>query len=161
MGLVQLHTRGFGVFGFGVRNGFSQTLFDAVVRPQFKAIETEQDEKKLSAAENKQALLHPKRIEEISQYILTNFRRKTHRLQTGSKGFNAMFAVSSVDAAKLYYETLKDLQKDSDKPLRVATIFSFAANEEQEAIGDIQDESLDVSALNSSAKEFLTAAIAD
>ena len=72
-----------------------------------------------------------------------------------------MFAVSSVDAAKLYYETLKDLQKDSDKPLRVATIFSFAANEEQEAIGDIQDESLDVSALNSSAKEFLTAAIAD
>ena len=135
------------------------------VRPQFKAIETEQDEKKLSAAENKQALLHPKRIEEISQYILNNFRRKTHRLQQGAsdagKGFNAMFAVSSVDAAKLYYETLKDLQKDSDKPLRVATIFSFAANEEQEAIGDIQDESLDVSALNSSAKEFLTAAIAD
>lgn len=131
------------------------------VRPQFKAIETEQDEKKLSAAENKQALLHPKRIEEISHYILNNFRRKTHRLQTGSKGFNAMFAVSSVDAAKLYYETLKDLQKDSDKPLRVATIFSFAANEGQEAIGDIQDESLDVSALNSSAKEFLTAAIAD
>jgi type I restriction enzyme R subunit len=131
------------------------------VRPQFKAIETEQDEKKLSAAENKQALLHPKRIEEISQYILSNFRRKTHRLQSAGKGFNAMFAVSSVDAAKLYYESFKDLQKDSDKPLRVATIFSFAANEEQEAIGDIQDESLEVSALNSSAKEFLTAAIAD
>jgi type I restriction enzyme R subunit len=131
------------------------------VRPQFKVIETEQDEKKLSAAENKQALLHPKRIEEVSQYILTNFRRKTHRLQSGGKGFNAMFAVSSVDAAKLYYESFKDLQKASDKPLRVATIFSFAANEEQEAIGDIQDESLDVSALNSSAKEFLTAAIAD
>ncbi len=131
------------------------------VRPQFKAIEAEQDEKKLTAAENKQALLHPKRIEEISQYILNNFRRKTHRLQPGSKGFNAMFAVSSVDAAKLYYETLKDLQKSTDKPLRVATIFSFAANEEQEAIGDIQDESLEVSALNSSAKEFLTAAIDD
>ncbi|PUE06919.1 DEAD/DEAH box helicase [Limnohabitans sp. T6-5] len=135
------------------------------VRPQFKTIETEQDEKKLSAAENKQALLHPKRIEEISQYILSNFRRKTHRLQLGAsqagKGFNAMFAVSSVDAAKLYYESFKDLQKAVDKPLRVATIFSFAANEEQEAIGDIQDESLEVSALNSSAKEFLTAAIAD
>ena len=131
------------------------------VRPQFKAIETEQDEKKLTAAENKQALLHPKRIEEISRYILNNFRRKTHRLQPGSKGFNAMFAVSSVDAAKLYYETLKDLQKDSDKPLRVATIFSFAANEEQDAIGDIADEGMEVSALNSSAKEFLTAAIAD
>jgi type I restriction enzyme R subunit len=80
------------------------------VRPQFKAIESEQDEKKLSAAENKQALLHPDRIREISQYILNNFRQKTHRLQAGSKGFNALFAVSSVDAAKLYYETFKQLQ---------------------------------------------------
>ena len=131
------------------------------VRPQFKAIETEQDEKKLSAAENKQALLHPDRISEITQYILNNFHQKTHRLHPGAKGFNAMFAVSSVDAAKLYYECFRELQKNSDKPLRVATIFSFAANEEQDAIGDIQDESLDTSAMNSSAKEFLTAAIKD
>ena len=131
------------------------------VRPQFKAIEAEQDEKKLSAAENKQALLHPDRIREITQYILNNFRQKTHRLHAGNKGFNAMFAVSSVDAAKLYYESFRDLQKGSDKPLRVATIFSFAANEEQDAVGDIQDESFDVSAMNSSAKEFLNAAIAD
>ena len=135
------------------------------VRPQFKAIETELDEKKLSAAENKQALLHPDRIREITQYILNNFRQKTHRLQIGAgggnKGFNAMFAVSSVDAAKLYYESFRELQRDSEKPLRVATIFSFAANEEQDAIGEIQDESLEVSAMNSSAKEFLSAAIAD
>lgn len=131
------------------------------VRPQFKAIEKEQDEKKLSAAENKQALLHPDRIREITQYVLNNFRQKTHRLQAGNKGFNAMFAVSSVDAAKLYYESFKTLQKDSNKPLRVATIFSYAANEEQDAVGDIQDESFDVSAMNSSAKEFLSAAIAD
>jgi len=131
------------------------------VRPQFKAIETEKDEKKLSAAENKQALLHPDRIREITQYILNNFRQKTHRLHAGNKGFNAMFAVSSVDAAKLYYECFRALQKGSEKPLRVATIFSFAANEEQDAIGDIQDESFDVSAMNSSAKEFLSAAIAD
>lgn len=131
------------------------------VRPQFKAIESEKDEKKLSAAENRLALLHPDRIREITQYILNNFRQKTHRLQAGAKGFNAMFAVSSVDAAKLYYEAFKTLQKGSDKPLKVATIFSFAANEEQDAIGDIQDESFDVSAMNSSAKEFLSAAIAD
>ena len=131
------------------------------VRPHFKAIESEQDEKKLSAAENKQALLHPDRIREISQYILNNFRQKTHRLQAGAKGFNAMFAVSSVDAAKLYYESFKDLQKGSDKPLKVATIFSFVANEEQDAVGDILDESFDVLAMSSSAKEFLSAAIAD
>jgi type I restriction enzyme R subunit len=131
------------------------------VRPQFKAIETETDEKKLSAAENKQALLHPDRIREITQYILNNFRQKTHRLQSAAKGFNAMFAVSSVDAAKLYYECFKEQQKSSDKKLRVATIFSFAANEEQDAIGDIQDESFDVTAMNSSAKEFLSAVIVD
>lgn len=131
------------------------------VRPQFKAIETEQDEKKLNAAENKQALLHPDRIREISQYILNNFRQKTHRLQAGAKGFNAMFAVSSVDAAKLYYESFKQLQIETDKPLRIATIFSFAANEEQDAVGEILDESFEVSAMNSSAKEFLSAAIAD
>lgn len=132
------------------------------VRPQFKAIETEQDEQKLSAAENRQALLHPERIREITQYILNTFRQKTHRLQAGSKGFNAMFAVSSVEAAKLYYESFKALQKGSDKPLRVATIFSFVANEEQDAVGEIEDESFDVSAMsNNSAKECLSAAVAD
>ena len=135
------------------------------VRPQFKAIETEQDEKKLSAAENKQALLHPERIREITQYILNNFRQKTHRLYAGaapkSKGFNAMLAVSSVDAAKLYYESFQELQKGSDKPLRIATIFSYAANEEQEAVGEILDEGFEVSAMNSSAKEFLSTCIAN
>lgn len=131
------------------------------VRPQFKSIETEIDEKKLSAAENKKALLHPARIKEISQYILQNFRIKTHRNQGSNKGFNAMFAVSSVDAAKCYYEELNNLQKVSDKPLKIATIFSFAANEEQSAIGEIEDESFEPSALDSSAKEFLTKAIND
>ena len=131
------------------------------VRPQFKSVETEQDEKKLNAPELRQALLHPERIREVTQYILNHFRQKTHRFQVGGKGFNALFAVSSVDAAKLYYESFKVLQQEASKPLNVATIFSFAANEEQDAVGDIQDESFDVSAMNSTAKEFLGAAIAD
>jgi len=131
------------------------------VRPKFKALEKEQDEKKLTALENKQALLHPERIREISNYILTHYNQKTHRVQAGAKGFNAMFAVSSVDAAKLYYEKFRELQKDKSNPLKVATIFSFAPNEPQDAIGEIPDESFEVSALNSSAKEFLAAAIND
>ncbi|MCO5260746.1 MAG: type I restriction endonuclease subunit R [Crocinitomicaceae bacterium] len=131
------------------------------VRPQFKSIEQEQDEAKLSAAENKMALLHPARISEISQYILQNFRIKTHRNQGGNAGFNAMFAVSSVDAAKCYYEELNKQQVNSDKPIKIATIFSFAANEEQNAIGDIVDESFEPSAMDSSAKEFLAKAIND
>jgi type I restriction enzyme R subunit len=131
------------------------------VRPQFKVLESEIDEKKLSAAENKEALLHPARIKEISQYILQNFRIKTHRTRGGNTGFNAMFAVSSVDAAKLYYEELNNLQNDNEKPLKIATIYSFAANEEQNAIGDIEDESFEPSAMDSSAKEFLSKAIND
>ena len=131
------------------------------VRPQFKGIETEQDEAKLSAAENKRLLLHPERIREISTYILRNFRLKTHRNEGSNKGFNAMFAVSSVEAAKCYYQELNALQKDSDRPLKIATIFSYTANEEQNAIGDITDETFEPSAMDVSAKEFLEKVIAD
>ena len=131
------------------------------VRPKFKGIETEIDEKKLSAAENKKALLHPTRIKEISEYILHNFRQKTHRTRGDKSGFNAMFAVSSVDAAKCYYEEICKQQKESDKPLKIATIFSYAANEEQSSIGEILDESFEPTAMDTSAKEFLTEAIKD
>ncbi|NLZ87348.1 MAG: HsdR family type I site-specific deoxyribonuclease, partial [Gammaproteobacteria bacterium] len=131
------------------------------VRPQFKGIESEQDENKLSAAENKRALLHPNRIKEISQYILQNFNIKTHRNKGGYKGFNAMFAVSNIDAAKCYYKELNRLQEESEKPLKIATIFSFAANEEQSAIGEIIDETFELSALDYSSKEFLANAIRD
>ena len=131
------------------------------VRPQFKKLEEEQDEQELSAAENKKALLHPARIKEISQYILKNFKIKTHRNEGSNKGFNAMFAVSSVDAAKCYYDELTNLQKGVEKPLRIATIFSYAANEEQNAKGDIADETFEPSALDVSAKEFLVKAIND
>lgn len=131
------------------------------VRPQFRAIETEQDEIKLNAAENRAALLHPERIKQVSQYILQHFRQKTHRMHPGGGGFNAMFAVSSVDAAKFYYEALNKLQEGSDRALKIATIFSFAANEEQNAIGEIGDESFDVSAMDSTAKEFLNVVIRD
>lgn len=131
------------------------------VRPRFKDIETEQDENKLNAAENKKALLHPARIKEISQYILDNFNIKTHRKFGSNQGFNAMFAVSGVDAAKCYYEELSNLQKNTESPLKIATIFSFAANEEQSAIGEILDENFEPTAMDLSAKEFLTKAIND
>ncbi len=131
------------------------------VRPRFKKIETEHDEQKLSAAENKSALLHPTRIKEISQYILDNFKIKTHRGIGTNTGFNAMFAVSSVDAAKCYYRELNNLQRGAENPLKIATIFSFAANEEQLAIGEIVDETFEPAAMDLSAKEFLASAIDD
>ncbi|QHB17507.1 type I restriction endonuclease subunit R [Mannheimia pernigra] len=131
------------------------------VRPKFKEIECEKNQEKLTALENKQALLHPERIKEITQYILTHFKQKTHRLNSSGKGFNAMFAVSSVEAAKLYYEQFKLQQQAVENPLKIATIFSFAANEEQNAIGEIADETFEPTAMNSSAKEFLSLAIDD
>ena len=131
------------------------------VRPQFKSIETEKNLEKLTSLEKKQAFLQPKRIEQIAQYVLDNFKQKTHRFNAGNNGFNAMFAVSSVDAAKAYYQTFKQLQSAVKNPLKIATIFSFAANEEQDAIGDIVDESFEVEAMNSSAKKFLKSAIDD
>ena len=131
------------------------------VRPQFKNIETEKNLEKLTALEKKQAFLQPKRIEQIAQYVLDNFKQKTHRFNAGNNGFNAMFAVSSVDAVKIYYETFKRLQSAVKNPLKIATIFSFTANEEQDAIGDIADESFEVEAMNSTAKEFLKSAIDD
>lgn len=128
------------------------------VRPQFRNLETEQDEEKISSADYKRLLLHPDRIKEISEYILQNFKIKTHR-NMGNKGFNAMFAVSSVEAVKCYYEELTNLQKNSKKPLKIATIYSFAANEESK--GEIPDENFEPTAMESTAKEFLEKAIND
>jgi len=108
----------------------------------------------------KKALLHPERIKQITEYILKHFNQKTHKFGS-NKGFNAIFAVSSVEAAKLYYDEFKKLQAEVRNPLKVATIFSFAQNEEQNAIGEIEDESFEPTALNLSAKEFLQSAIDD
>lgn len=131
------------------------------VRPKFRAAETEKDLGKLTAPGIKEALVHPERIKEITQYILANFKQKTHRLNATGKGFNAMFAVSSVEAAKLYYEQFKIQQQAVENPLKIATIFSFAANEEQNAIGEITDETFELTAMNSSDKEFLALTIKD
>lgn len=125
--------------------------------------ELEQDLAKLTSAQMRKAFLHEGRIAEVSRYILDNFPHKTHRAHIGAKGFNAMFAVESVPAAKAYYEEIQRQQQQIEerKRLNVATIFSFAANEAQDAIGDIQDETFDVTAMNSTAKEFLQKAIND
>lgn len=133
------------------------------VRPTFRKCEAPEDEEEITASEINQQLLHPDRIKAVSQYILDNFRIKTHRNQGKGKGFNAMFAVSSVDAAKMYYETLNALQQTAPgyQRLKIATIYSYAPNEEQNAIGEIKEENFEVSAMESSAKEFLTKAIAD
>ena len=138
------------------------------ITPKFKTAEKEEDEKKLAKLENKM-LLHPERITEITKHILKVFDTKTHRNEIYDlkhrrlNGFNAMFAVQSVEAAKLYYEEFERQQSNlpEEKRLKIATIYSFTANEEQRAIGEISEENFDVSAMESTAKEFLDKVITD
>ena len=138
------------------------------IRPKFKSAESETDEKKIKAIEKKM-LLHPERISEITEYILKVYNTKTHRNEQYDLkhrrliGFNAMFAVQSVEAAKLYYEEFKKQQRDisEEKRLKIATIYSFSANEEQNAIGDIPDENFEPGVMDSSSKEFLDKVISD
>ena len=124
------------------------------ISADFKEAENELDEKKLQKIE-KEALKHPNRIKEISKYILDNFNIKTHRSIAKNSGFNAMFAVSDIPSAKLYYEQFKELQQNSKKPLKIATIFSYEPNENQNLQGQISDESFEISAMDSTSKEFL------
>lgn len=138
------------------------------ITPKFKEYEMEMDEEKLKKIEKKM-LLHPDRISEITKYILKVFDTKTHRNEFYDlkhrrlNGFNAMFAVQSVEAAKLYYEEFQKQQESlpEEKRLKVATIYSFSANEEPSAIGEIEDENFEPSAMDSTAKEFLNKAIND
>ena len=138
------------------------------IRAKFKAAETETDDKKLKELE-KRMLLHPERISKIVEYILKVYNTKTHRneyyniKQKRLNGFNAMFAVQSVEAAKLYYEEFQKQQENlsEEKRLKVMTIYSFAANEERNAIGDIPDENFEPSVMESTAKEFLDKVISD
>ena len=138
------------------------------ITPKFKEIEMETDEEKLKKLEKKM-LMHPERISEITKYILKVFDTKTHRNEFYDlkhrrlNGFNAMFAVQSVEAAKLYYEEFQKQQESlpEEKRLKVATIYSFSANEEPSAIGEIEDENFEPSDMDSTAKEFLNKAIND
>lgn len=117
--------------------------------------------KKLTAAENKQALLHPERIKKITQHILSTFKQKTHRLTINGKGFNAMFAVSSVDLAKYYYEAFKTVPERCSEAPQGSNYFFICCQWTAECDWWFEDESFEVTAMNSSAKEFLQSAIDD
>lgn len=135
-------------------------------------------------------MMAPERIRIITQYILEHFDQKTYRgdksyvyntltniaAVASSKrndveeikqkqrmnGFNSIFAVSSVQMAKLYYEEFqKQMAADPTRRLRVATIFSYGVNEE-EADGILDEEnSEDTSDLDQPSREFLEHAIDD
>lgn len=126
------------------------------------------EDKKVSDIDREAVLASPKRISIIVSYIREHFDQKTKRnsfykLQDRRlAGFNSIFAVSSIDVAKKYYAEFKRQLADvpSDKQLKVATIFSFGANEE-EVDGVMDENSEDTSGLDASSRDFLDAAITD
>jgi len=121
--------------------------------------------------DRERALAAPQRISNIVKYILEHFDQKTKRnsyYQLKDRrlaGFNSIFAVASIDIAKKYYTEFVKQMADlpSDKQLKIATIYSFTMNEDEEDLdGLIEDENLeDTSRLDQSSRDFLDSAIKD
>ncbi len=125
-------------------------------------------DKKVSAIDTERALLAPERIAKVTSYILEHFDQKTKRNDSYSlgerrvRGFNALFATASIDAARAYYAEFKRQQAGlvPDKRLKVGIIFSYAANEEVED-GALEEEGFETAQLSGPARDFLDAAIQD
>ena len=153
-------------------------------------VEPDIDDKDVWDIDREKAFMAPERIELVTKYILEHFDQKTYRgdksyafnvltnisevasAKNGAveeikqkqrvSGFNSIFAVASVPMAKLYYAEFKrQMEADPTKKLRIATIFSYGANEE-ETDGILDEENPeDTSALDQSSRDFLEAAIRD
>ncbi len=121
----------------------------------------------VEAINTEEVLASPERIRMVVDYIIEHFDQKTKRNSSYSlhgqrvRGFNSIFAVSSIPVARLYYLEFQRQLKERGRDLTVATIFSFAANEEVPEMGIIEDESMDPSRLDQSSREFLEDAIGD
>lgn len=148
------------------------------------------DDEEVWDIDRQKAFEAPERISLVANYILDHFDQKTYRgnrtyiynsLMNISEvasadrgkveeikqkqrlsGFNSIFAVASVPMAKLYYEEFrKIMKKDPTKNLKIAVIYSYAANEE-EIDGLLGEEnSEDTSNLDKSSRDFLESAISD
>lgn len=147
-----------------------------------------QDEMVLDINREK-VMMAPERIRLVTEYILEHFDQKTYRgdktyifnaltnisdvassarsqveeikQKQRLSGFNSIFAVSSIQTAKLYYEEFKkQMEENPSKKLRIAVIFSYAENEEVPE-GESDENSEDTSALDKPAKDFLESAIED
>lgn len=148
------------------------------------------DDEMVSGIDKKKAFENPERIAAITKYILDYFDKKTYRgdksyiynslvnigevASAGRKeveeikkkqrinGFNSIFAVASVDMAKMYYDEFRrQIKADPTKDIKIAVIYSYSANEEEMDDADILDEENpeDTIGLSQTAKDFLDSAI--
>ena len=134
--------------------------------------------------EREKALQDPRRIHNVAQYILEHFDQQTKRskaysfslltnvkeiaadkkkiveelrVKTKVSGFNSIFAVQNIPCAKLYYLELKQLmeQLPENKRLKIATIFSYAPNEQDAEDGDKEENSDNTEGLDANSLFFL------
>jgi type I restriction enzyme R subunit len=98
--------------------------------------------------DTKELLESPVRLDKITDYIIANHNRKTH-----SKTFTGMFCVSSIETLVKYYDLFQAKKVAGEHNLRIATIFSYAANEEDpDANGFITSEDDEELELNKAAE---------
>lgn len=122
-------------------------------------------DKEVQAINTEEALSSHKRVSNVVSYIIEHFDQKTKRNSfydlKGQRlsGFNSMFAVASIPMAKKYYLELKKQLEEKHKDLTIATIYSFAANEEDTSDGILDDEGFETDLLDQSSREFLEFAI--
>lgn len=90
---------------------------------------------------------------------------KEQKQKVRMQGFNSIFAVSSIEAAKLYYLEFKRQMEElsPDRKLNVAIIYSYGANEAEEDFSGIPDDenSDNTDGLDKSSRDFLESAIVD
>ena len=145
-------------------------------------------DKKIPAIDIERAMAAPERISEIVAYILEHFDQKTKRNtrayaysvisnvgdvasakaktekeQVRLSGFNSIFAVSSITTAKAYYEEFRKQMAllPEAKRLKIATIYSYGVNEDEEGGILGEENSEDTSRLDESSRDFLERAISD
>ncbi|OJZ69944.1 DEAD/DEAH box helicase [Mycobacterium paraffinicum] len=125
-------------------------------------------DEKVSAIDTERALLAPERIRQVVEYTLEHFDQKTRRQESYSlgerrvRGFNALFATASIEAARMHYNQFAIQQEElsPDKRLKVGLIYSYASNEAVED-GALDEEEFETDQLSSSARDFLEDAIQD
>lgn len=124
-------------------------------------------DKEVQAINTEEALSSHERVSKIVEYIIEHFDQKTKRNSfydlKGQRvnGFNSMFAVASIPMAKKYYLEFKKQLEEKHKDLTIATIYSFAANEEDSSDGILDDEGFETDLLDQSSREFLDFAIGE
>ncbi|MGM9872680.1 MAG: type I restriction endonuclease subunit R [Muribaculaceae bacterium] len=147
-------------------------------------------DKQISAIDRERIMSAPERVSAVVKYILEHFDQKTKRSSYYSyrvaqnieqmakakkgevkeekmtqklAGFNAMFAVASIEMAKAYYNEFKAQQAHLPEAqrLKIATIYSYGANEEEIDGILVEENPESTTNLDQPSRDFLEGAIKD